>query len=226
MFICGKKNLDAGRWKPGAGFTLVEMLVTLAVVLILISASLRLGQYIKVRGQIQLTRSMLAVIDTALQQYHTDFGAFPFVSTDANSDKMPNDYLVGNLESDVKSVTNATSVGVQNGTLNEPDGSNPPVPISGASSAGLWWFLNQSANSRQIVDAITPSLITTLDMTTKNRLMITITPPAIPTDLGRFVDTWGTSLWYLYDPAADSFPRVVSAGPDKVFGTPDDIQNK
>jgi hypothetical protein len=45
-------------------------------------------------------------------------------------------------------------------------------------------------------------------------------------DLVRFIDPWGTSLWYLYDPAADTFPKVLSAGPDKTFGTPDDIENK
>lgn len=208
------------------GFTLAEILVVLAVVLVLISVSLRLGRYVRERGNVQLTRSLLAVLDTALQQYHTDFGAFPFVSTDANLDKMPNDYLAGNLESDVKSVTHATSAGVQDGTLDEPDGSNPPVSVNGASSAGLWWFLNRPANSRQIIDAITPSLITTLDRITNNRLTITITPPAIPADLGRFIDPWGTSLWYLYDPAADSFPRVISAGPDRVFGNTDDIENK
>ena len=38
-------------------------------------------------------------------------------------------------------------------------------------------------------------------------------------------DPWGTILDYRYVPG-DTFPKLVSAGPDKVFGTADDIYNK
>jgi len=42
-------------------------------------------------------------------------------------------------------------------------------------------------------------------------------------------DPWGTVLDYVYDPdpdAGDTFPELISAGPDKRFGTADDISNK
>jgi type II secretory pathway pseudopilin PulG len=44
--------------------------VALAVVLILISATVRLGSYVKTRSSIQLAQSALGVLETALQMYY------------------------------------------------------------------------------------------------------------------------------------------------------------
>lgn len=44
------------------------------------------------------------------------------------------------------------------------------------------------------------------------------TPPEV-------YDPWGTSLDYRYV-AGDNFPRLISAGPDKTFGTADDMNNR
>ncbi len=196
--------------RPCGGFTLAEILVTLAVVLVLISASLRLGQYVRQRGNIQLTASMLAVIDTALQQYHTDHGAFP-----------PVVLSLSQFGSDVGSSADyAAGSGSLMDNVAWPNQADWP-------SAGLFFFLDSTANSRSIIGALTGSVLTNNDQTNTE---IVVRIPAGDNngkkDLVRFIDTWGTSLWYLYDSVADSFPRVFSAGPDKVFGTPDDIENK
>lgn len=192
--------------------------MTLAVVLILISTTLRLGQYVKVRGQIQLTQSMLAVIDTALQQYHTDHGAFPF-KTDRNNDGVSDVYDTAELAIDIGGTVNPMAIF-------EYDGNGDDWPV--ASNLATFWFLYRSANSRQIIDAITPSLVASNhpaypDDPTR-RPVATI--GSTDYDLPRFVDAWGMSVRYQYVPTADSFPQVISAGPDKVFGTPDDIENK
>jgi prepilin-type N-terminal cleavage/methylation domain-containing protein len=42
----------------------------------------------------------------------------------------------------------------------------------------------------------------------------------------RLYDPWGTPLDYAYIAGTDSFPRLTSAGPDKQFGTTDDITSK
>ncbi len=42
----------------------------------------------------------------------------------------------------------------------------------------------------------------------------------------RFYDPWGTPLDYAYVAGVDTFPELISAGPDKVFGTSDDITSK
>jgi len=41
---------------------------------------------------------------------------------------------------------------------------------------------------------------------------------------GEMIDPWGTPFRITFDP--DSKIHVISAGPDKIFGTPDDITNQ
>ena len=48
-----------------------------------------------------------------------------------------------------------------------------------------------------------------------------------PTDLnstGEMIDSWGTPFRITYGP--ESTVHVISAGPDKIFGTTDDITNQ
>lgn len=44
-------------------------------------------------------------------------------------------------------------------------------------------------------------------------------------DMSQVRDPWGTVLDYRYGPN-DDFPELISAGPDKVFGTEDDISSR
>lgn len=44
--------------------------------------------------------------------------------------------------------------------------------------------------------------------------------------MARFYDPWGTPLNYMYAPGIDTFPELISAGPDRRFGTADDIRSK
>ena len=41
---------------------------------------------------------------------------------------------------------------------------------------------------------------------------------------GEMIDPWGTPFRITFDPGAEV--HVISAGPDKIFGTPDDITNQ
>lgn len=209
-----------------SGFTLVEILVVLAVIVILIAASVRVGQYVRIKAQIELVQSALGVIDTALQQYYDDVGAFPFECKDGDNNNVPDDFRRADLQTQIQAKTGATMVTISH-DLNETTGGNQAVDA--ASSAGLWWFLNQAPNSRKILDALSPELITTLKPNSAaDRLTISITLSGLveTRDLARIVDVWGVSLWYRYDSAADTFPTVISAGPDRRFGTADDIQNR
>ena len=65
--------------------------------------------------------------------------------------------------------------------------------------------------SRKILGKITGSLL-------KNEYGTAETPAEI-------YDPWGTVLDYIYVPG-DNFPELISAGPDKIFGTADDINNR
>ncbi|NQT01757.1 MAG: type II secretion system protein [Planctomycetes bacterium] len=78
-------------------------------------------------------------------------------------------------------------------------------------SAYLYRELNLMPESRKILGRIADSLV-------KNEYGTADTPPEI-------YDPWGTVLDYGYVPG-DNFPELVSAGPDKIFGTADDISSK
>ena len=75
----------------------------------------------------------------------------------------------------------------------------------------LYSELNLMPESRKILERITKSLV-------KNEYGTVDTPPEL-------YDPWGTVMDYIYVPR-DNFPELISAGPDKIFGTADDISNK
>lgn len=178
----------------------MELLVTLAVVVILISAAARLGGYVRTRAAVQLTESALAVIDTALEQYYADFGAFPPAVID---------------QATFVAALGGTSATIATGVM--PD-------EYAWSSAALYYFLDRQPNSRSIIGALSGSLVTNKDAA-GTVLLIQIPTGSQGRDFVRFIDPWGMSLRYLYQDG-DAFPRVISAGPDKIFDTPDDIENK
>lgn len=75
----------------------------------------------------------------------------------------------------------------------------------------LYRELDLMPESRKILGAVTESLI-------KNEYGTIDTQPEI-------YDPWGIVMDYIYVPG-DNFPELLSAGPDKIFGTADDISNK
>ena len=75
----------------------------------------------------------------------------------------------------------------------------------------LYRELNSIPDARAILEKLSQSSV-------KNNYGTTDTASEI-------YDPWGTSLDYRYI-AGDNFPLLISAGPDKTFGTADDISNK
>ena len=75
----------------------------------------------------------------------------------------------------------------------------------------LYKELHLIPESRKILDKISDSAL-------KNEHGTAGTPAEI-------YDPWGTLLDYRYA-AGDNFPELISAGPDKMFGTADDINNR
>jgi len=75
----------------------------------------------------------------------------------------------------------------------------------------LYKELRSIPESRKILEKIADSLL-------KNEYGAAETPLEI-------YDPWGMVLDYIYVPG-DSFPELISAGPDKIFGTADDINNR
>ncbi|OHB61176.1 MAG: hypothetical protein A2167_04935 [Planctomycetes bacterium RBG_13_46_10] len=71
--------------------------------------------------------------------------------------------------------------------------------------------LRSIPSSRKLLEQIN-------DLFLKNKAGAVDTSPEI-------YDPWGTVLDYIYV-KGDTFPKLISAGPDKVFGTADDISSK
>ena len=88
-----------------------------------------------------------------------------------------------------------------------PDPNKPPYTTH---SAALYNQLRSTPGADEYLEGINEKLIQ------KN-------PDS--NDVSQIYDPWGTLLDYLYVPSY-TFPKIVSAGPDKVFGTNDDIKNK
>lgn len=75
----------------------------------------------------------------------------------------------------------------------------------------LYRELHQVPESRMILEKINKSMI-------KNEYGTIDTPQEI-------YDPWGVVLDYVYVPG-ENFPELISAGPDKLFDSADDISNK
>ena len=83
-----------------------------------------------------------------------------------------------------------------------------------AHSEYLYRELYSIPSSRKILDKVSNSLI-------KHDFDSGAVPP-VP----EIYDPWETALNYEYDPATDNFPKLISAGPDRIFGNADDISNR
>jgi len=79
-----------------------------------------------------------------------------------------------------------------------------------STSAALYGQLSSTPDSRKILEQISESLL-----------------KKHPDDINmlQILDPWGTVLEYRYSPG-DSFPVLISAGPDRIFGTADDIRSR
>ena len=85
-------------------------------------------------------------------------------------------------------------------------------PVNAAAhSQFLYGELNGVPSSREVLEKIDGSLI-------KNEFGAAATPSEI-------YDPWGVVLDYVYV-NGQNFPTLISAGPDKAFGTADDIRSK
>jgi prepilin-type N-terminal cleavage/methylation domain-containing protein len=83
-------------------------------------------------------------------------------------------------------------------------------------SESLYKELQSVPGAQKILEKIDASLIKNLYSAAG--VPLAQTPPEI-------YDPWGTVLEYEYA-AGDNFPRLLSAGPDKKFGTADDMNNR
>jgi prepilin-type N-terminal cleavage/methylation domain-containing protein len=194
-------------------FTLIEVMMAMAVILILAGAILTGGKYLKVRAECQLTQSAIEIIDTAMEQYYEQTKKFPpMVSCPDCSGNNPD----GTPQS-LMAVLPANAV----------------IVIKGSPDSTFWrgatayYFLSRVPQSKAIMEGLAERMVSSKD-SGGNGVQIGIQlvsgGPTDTYDWIRFVDAWGKSLNYEYQ-SGYSFPKITSAGPDKILGTDDDLKS-
>ena len=203
--------------KARAGFTLIEILAVILIVGILATILItQLGGADDV-AKIQMTRSQLQVLSQAINTYELDFGDYP-ASSFTDEQGVPNDGTNVGVEALVVALW---SNGYDAGDLSsEADRlRNVDGDYSGKS---LTDFGNRAL--LEIVDAWENPIayIHRRDYEVPNREYLTIDQ-----ETGAEIRSIPTAL---RNPELDTFYcyrsyQLISAGPDAIFGTPDDVTN-
>ena len=210
------------------GVTLVEILVVVAIIAILVTMVIGIAARVDTQGKEQLTENTIALLTAALGE----FGDYGYSYSDSNyaDFKFPldcNNFPQSDLENELQTALGAI-VSISGGTHD--------VNYSG--SEAMYFFLSRVPESRKTLDKIDKKLVTNLGLN-GSPMEITVGSQKYP--LFRIIDPWGKTLRYSYydngkegstsepDPVSDSpmtFPVITSAGPDKDFGTADDIAGR
>jgi prepilin-type N-terminal cleavage/methylation domain-containing protein len=217
------------------GVTLVEILVVVAIIAILVTMVIGIAARIDTQGKERLTKNTIALLTAALGQFgdygyrHKDYSVYP---TDDERDFYRSlDFPIDcnglsdtDLKSALKDALGAGSVLITGGT-HEPNYSG---------SEALYFFLSRVPDCRETLDKIDKSLITNKG---SNGADMTITIDTKSYPLMRIIDPWDKTLRYDYYDERESdfkkrkdgkntFPLITSAGPDKEFGSADDITSR
>ena len=211
------------------GVTLVEMLIVVAVITLLVSMVVGIAARLDDQGRERLTENTFALLNAALGQfkdygynykddYYRDF-EFPIDCNDLVKDK---------LEEELGKALDMPGEILITGGTHDPNYSG---------SEALYFFLSQVPTSRQTLDKVDSSLITNEN---SDRDELEIKVGSRKYQLQRVIDPWGETLRYSYyenpyetsrepRPPGDeprNFPLITSAGPDRIFGTDDDMTNR
>ncbi len=243
-------------YKHKIGATLVEILIVVAIIAILATMVVGIATRISNQSKEQLTKNTFALLNAALGQfrdyeYNYNYKAPP-TATLAEAKAESNFYRGLDFPLDCNGLPQlqlepalAKALGAT-GALIMPSGVHDDPNYSG--SEVLYFFLNRVPTSRQTLDRIDESLITN-EGSGKQPMQINIVFPGAPPKrfpLLRIVDPWGTTLHYDYYPdwadytgpnglagyfgyagkSKRTFPEIISAGPDRIFGTGDDITSR
>jgi len=224
--------------KSKIGVTLVEMLIVVAVITLLVSMVVGIAARLDDQGKERLTENTFALVNAALGQFqdygygYKDYSVYPdnqrefYRGLDFPMDC--NDLTGAELESELgKALDKVGEISITGG-IHDPNYSG---------SEAVYFFLSQVPTSRQTLDKIDSSLITN-ENSDRQELEIKIGGRKYP--LQRVIDPWGETLRYDYydnvnekaltwrrrEKSKKNFPLITSAGPDRIFGTDDDMTNR
>ena len=223
-------------YKHKIGATLVEILIVVAVIAILVTMVVGIATRINNQNKEKLTKNTFALLNAALGQFR-DYG---YNYNPITIDPVIRDFYRGlDFPLDCNGLPLEPALGTALGATGAsimPLGVLHDLNYSG--SEVLYFFLSRVPTSRQTLEKIDDSLITNLSVD-KQPMQIQIDFPSGPKffPLLRIIDPWGTTLHYDYynelelnpirrDRGKRNFPEITSAGPDRIFGTGDDITSR
>jgi prepilin-type N-terminal cleavage/methylation domain-containing protein len=218
------------------GVTLIEMLVVVGIIAVLAGAVIALSLRLANQSKERLLANTFSLLDNALGQFY-DYGfQYPSPYADLQFPLDCNGFGYLALQTRLAEALGATSVkidGHNEETETDPVKKRAYTQYSGCEA--MYYLLSQVPECRPVLGRIDAASVTNKNMYDGD---ITITVGARPVEpLLRVVDPWGTTLKYdYYDETQTNlarllttrraFPVLVSAGPDKQFGTADDISSQ
>lgn len=219
------------------GLSLVEMLIVVGIIALLATMVIGIAGRIDNQSKERLAESTFTILDAALEQFR-DYGYSYEVLLAAGKPEQDfyqsldfpldcNDFNLTDLQT---TLANALDTPVEIVA--------PGHDLAYSGGEVLYFFLSRIPESRKTLDGIDESLLTN-EGSNSQPMSITVgvvTVGVATYPLMRIVDPWGTALRYDYyyerEPFAlrerskRTFPEITSAGPDKIFGTADDISNR
>jgi type II secretory pathway pseudopilin PulG len=211
---------------------MVEILIAVAIVALLAGGMFFVSGKATTQAKIHQTQSTLMLLDTALEQY------YDYYKEGAVKDHYPPDvnYASSTNTRDILAALNATTISMN------PSNSNYVADYNDAQSIEvLYYYLNRVPQSRVVLGKLADTAISAkavkldgYDKPLRSKASdpnVVITISSVPIALFRIIDPWNMPLQYIRYRAdvtkeTTNFPLIRSAGPDKVFGTTDDIINK
>ena len=209
----GRERIRRGR----RGFTLVEVLVVMAIIAIIIAATVAVGGYVRTNAQIKNTQSTIKLLESALQEYQ-NYKQQGFPDTPGDYD-----YSILTLKSILGGTVNDPAVLHEKFTWQDIDAYSPDdqkvMRYARSTIECLYYFLDEVPACRKMLSRLSEKSVTNDD---QDSVTVVIAPNTLTKPLLEVNDAWQHPIRYQKQ-GAGNFPTLTSAGPDGVFDTADDM---
>jgi prepilin-type N-terminal cleavage/methylation domain-containing protein len=199
------------------GFTLIELLVVMAIISMLVGLGVTMIPYMRRRGERVAAETFISTLSAALQAYQGGEGAFPptslndfpGVGTLSNNENLGIESVVVCLNS-VRYGGSFDFTGTKGATLDNLDGDQTQVQLTRFGARDMFEALDPWGTPYVYFKASDYARAEDLGRVTGGEGTIKALP---------WKDT-KTKTWARYDTY-----QIISAGPDRIFNTEDDITN-
>ncbi len=215
--------------RPNRGVTLMETLVVLGVIMVLATIAVTLTVRVENQSKENALARTFTLLGSALQQFYDYEYQYPASYAEFRFPLDCNGFSVAALQNTLPAMLQAAKVQVFN---HQHPGGREYDNYSGCEI--MYWFLARIPEIRATLGQINPAFVT--NQNDEGAVVTIAIDQGPPESLVRVVDPWGTTLRYDYYevrptdlvPLVETkrtFPVLISAGPDRVFGTGDDISS-